>query len=71
MNPVGAEGNIFEKLFDKVPARREGNAADMAGTILYLASKAGVSPPSQGLTKKSIHEADESIGLREWHKSSC
>lgn len=43
MNPVGAEGNIFSSLFDKVPAKRAGVSEDMAGTILYLVSKAGVS----------------------------
>lgn len=43
MNPVGAEGNIFSSLFDKVPARRAGNAEDIAGSVLYLVSKAGVS----------------------------
>jgi hypothetical protein len=43
MNPVGAEGNIFSSLFDKVPAKRAGNPEDIAGTILYLVSKAGVS----------------------------
>ncbi|OQD79410.1 hypothetical protein PENANT_c052G05511 [Penicillium antarcticum] len=41
MNPVGAEGNIFSSLFDKVPAKRAGNPEDMAGTILYLVTKAG------------------------------
>ncbi|KAJ6070953.1 hypothetical protein N7467_012272 [Penicillium canescens] len=41
MNPVGAEGNIFSSLFDKVPAKRAGNSEDIAGTILYLVSKAG------------------------------
>ncbi|KAJ5907270.1 uncharacterized protein N7473_004186 [Penicillium subrubescens] len=41
MNPVGAEGNIFSSLFDKVPAKRAGASEDMAGTILYLVSKAG------------------------------
>ncbi|OJJ50421.1 hypothetical protein ASPZODRAFT_90563 [Penicilliopsis zonata CBS 506.65] len=41
MNPVGAQGNIFSALFDKVPARRAGNADDLAGTVLYLVSKAG------------------------------
>lgn len=43
MNPVGAEGNIFSALFDKVPAKRAGSAEDLAGTVLYLVSKAGVS----------------------------
>jgi hypothetical protein len=42
MNPVGAEGNIFSSLFAKVPAKRAGSSEDMAGTILYLVSKAGV-----------------------------
>ncbi|KAJ5673320.1 hypothetical protein N7507_002447 [Penicillium longicatenatum] len=41
MNPVGAEGNIFSSLFDKVPAKRAGCAEDIAGTVLYLVSKAG------------------------------
>ncbi|KAJ5641875.1 hypothetical protein N7490_005875 [Penicillium lividum] len=41
MNPVGAEGNIFSSLFDKVPAKRAGASEDIAGTILYLVSKAG------------------------------
>lgn len=44
MNPVGAEGNIFSNLFDKVPAKRAAIAEDIAGTVLYLVSKAGVSP---------------------------
>jgi hypothetical protein len=43
MNPVGAEGNIFSSLFNKVPAKRAGNADDIAGTVMYLVSKAGVS----------------------------
>ena len=42
MNPIGAEGNIFSALFDKVPAKRPGRAEDIAGTVLYLVSKAGV-----------------------------
>ncbi|KAJ5775031.1 uncharacterized protein N7511_000042 [Penicillium nucicola] len=45
MNPVGAEGNIFSSLFDKVPAKRAGRSEDIAGTILYLVSKAGFSAP--------------------------
>lgn len=47
MNPVGAAGNIFSSLFDKVPAKRAGAAEDIAGTVLYLVSKAGVSNSSQ------------------------
>lgn len=43
MNPVGAAGNIFSSLFDKVPAKRAGVSGDIAGTVLYLVSKAGVS----------------------------
>lgn len=46
MNPIGAEGNIFSALFDKVTAKRAGNSEDIAGTILYLVSKAGVSSTS-------------------------
>ena len=42
MNPVGAEGNIFSALFDKVPAKRAAQPEDIAGTVLYLVSKAGV-----------------------------
>ncbi|OJD35042.1 nad-binding oxidoreductase with nad-binding rossmann-fold domain [Diplodia corticola] len=41
MNPVGAEGNMFANLFDKVPARRAGRLEDIAGTVLYLCSQAG------------------------------
>ena len=46
MNPVGQEGNMFAALFDKVPAKRAGKLEDIAGTVLYLTSKAGVSLPS-------------------------
>ncbi|CAI7629543.1 unnamed protein product [Penicillium manginii] len=41
MNPVGAEGNIFSSLFEKVPAKRAGNSDDIVGTVLYLVSKSG------------------------------
>ncbi|KAH7325810.1 hypothetical protein B0I35DRAFT_421243 [Stachybotrys elegans] len=41
MNPVGEEGNMFQSLFDKVPAKRAGNEGDIAGAILYLVSRAG------------------------------
>ncbi|KAF2090632.1 7-alpha-hydroxysteroid dehydrogenase [Saccharata proteae CBS 121410] len=41
MNPIGAEGNMFAGLFDKVPARRAGRLGDIAGTVLYLCSEAG------------------------------
>jgi NAD(P)-dependent dehydrogenase (short-subunit alcohol dehydrogenase family) len=43
MNPVGEQGNMFAALFDKMPARRAGRAEDIAGTVLYLCSQAGVS----------------------------
>jgi hypothetical protein len=43
MNPVGEEGNIFSNLFDKVPAKRAGKEEDIAGAVIYLASRAGVS----------------------------
>jgi hypothetical protein len=42
MNPVGQEGNIFNSLFDKVPAKRAGGEEDIAGVVIYLASKGGV-----------------------------
>lgn len=45
MNPVGAQGNMFANLFDKVPAKRAGKLEDIAGTVLYLCSQAGVSLP--------------------------
>lgn len=41
MNPVGAEGNMFANLFDKVPAKRAGKLEDISGTVLYLCSQAG------------------------------
>ncbi|KAL4819548.1 NAD(P)-binding protein [Aspergillus spinulosporus] len=41
MNLVGAEGNMFAGLFEKVPAKRAGREEDLAGTVLYLVSKAG------------------------------
>lgn len=43
MNPVGEEGNLFSALFDRVPAKRAGIEDDIAGTILYIVSRAGVS----------------------------
>lgn len=42
MNPVGEAGNMFSSLFDRVPAKRAGNEEDIAGTVIYLASRAGV-----------------------------
>jgi len=41
MNPTGAEDNMFANLIDKVPAKRVGDLGDMAGTVIYLSSKAG------------------------------
>ncbi|KAK8041413.1 short-chain dehydrogenase [Apiospora phragmitis] len=41
MNPVGQEGKMFSALFDKVPAKRARNDGDIAGAVLYLASRAG------------------------------
>jgi len=43
MNPVGEAGNMFSALFDRVPAKRAGNEEDIAGSVLYLVSRAGVS----------------------------
>jgi len=41
MNPVGEAGNMFSSLFDRVPARRAGNEEDIAGAVIYFASRAG------------------------------
>lgn len=43
MNPVGEAGNMFSSLFDRVPAKRAGNENDIAGAVIYLISRAGVS----------------------------
>lgn len=68
MNPVGAQENIFHSLFDKVPARRAGASEDMAGTVLYLVSKAGVSHIEYGLPQG----ADEmKTVIRRWHLTLC
>jgi hypothetical protein len=45
MNPVGEADNMFSSLFDRVPAKRAGNEEDIAGSVIYLASRAGVSFP--------------------------
>lgn len=49
MNPVGEAGNIFSSLFDRVPAKRAGNEEDIAGSVIYLISRAGVSAVRIGL----------------------
>ncbi|KAI1880365.1 hypothetical protein JX265_001986 [Neoarthrinium moseri] len=49
MNPVGEDGNMFSNLFDQVPAKRAGDAHDIAGAVLYLASKAAVNTPNPSL----------------------
>ncbi|CAK7274938.1 hypothetical protein SEPCBS119000_006430 [Sporothrix epigloea] len=41
MNPVGAEGNMFSNLFDKMPAKRAGQEDDIFGAVIYLASRGG------------------------------
>lgn len=72
MNPVGAEGNIFSNLFDKVPAKRAAIAEDIAGTVLYLVSKAGVSlwiSTSLVLTSSIDHRV--CLGLRGWYITLC
>ena len=43
MNPVGEASNMFSSLFDRVPAKRAGNEEDIAGSVIYLVSRAGVS----------------------------
>jgi NAD(P)-dependent dehydrogenase (short-subunit alcohol dehydrogenase family) len=63
MNPVGEKGNVFASLLDQVPAKRAGNENDIAGGVMYLVSRAGVSPSQcaqeQGLT---CH-----LGVCRWH----
>jgi hypothetical protein len=34
---------MFSSLFDRVPAKRAGNEEDIAGSVIYLISRAGVS----------------------------
>jgi hypothetical protein len=53
MNPVGEAGNMFSSLFDRVPAKRAGNEEDIAGSVIYLVSRAGVS--FFALASKSDH----------------
>jgi NAD(P)-dependent dehydrogenase (short-subunit alcohol dehydrogenase family) len=43
MNPVEEGNNQFAELFKAMPAARIGKAEDIAGAVLYLSSKAGVS----------------------------
>ena len=43
MNPVGEKGNVFASSFDQVPAKSAGNEDDIAGGVMYLVSRAGVS----------------------------
>lgn len=48
MNPMSEEGgpgaDLFKGLVEKVPARRVGGLEDVAGSVLYLCSQAGVCP---------------------------
>lgn len=76
MNPVGEEGNLFSALFDKVPAKRAGNEDDIAGTVLYIVSRAGVSLSSlvagycvllQGARTMLM----PSLGVRGWNITLC
>jgi NAD(P)-dependent dehydrogenase (short-subunit alcohol dehydrogenase family) len=43
MNPIGSGSgaDIFSDLVHKVPAKRAGGLDDLAGIVLFLASKAG------------------------------
>lgn len=69
MNPVGAEGNMFANLFDKVPAKRAGKLEDISGTVLYLCSQAGV---SEFVLRIVFQHADHmSAGIRGWTLSLC
>jgi hypothetical protein len=61
MNPVGAEGNIFSSLFDKVPAKRAAKAEDIAGTVMYLVSKAGVSVKLHHQRYYNINNANNTL----------
>ena len=45
MNPVEEGDNQFGALLDKMPAKRIGRSEDIAGTIIFLCSQAGVGPP--------------------------
>lgn len=72
MNPVGAEGNIFSNLFDKVPAKRAGNAEDITGTVLYLVSKAGVSLLAFKILAPSFNIDNHLyLGLCGWNITVC
>lgn len=76
MNPVGEEGNLFSALFDKVPAKRAGNEDDMAGTILYLVSRAGVSLVSfigtcLAFLDGSMMMLIPYVGVRIWYIALC
>lgn len=72
MNPVGAEGNIFSNLFDKVPAKRAAIAEDIAGTVLYLVSKAGVSLFALvSLPTNFSTNHYRSLGLCGWNITVC
>lgn len=37
----GSDADIFGDLVQKVPAKRAGEIGDLAGTVLFLCSKAG------------------------------
>lgn len=54
MNPVGEAGNMFSSLFDRVPAKRAGKEEDIAGSVIYLVSRAGVSFPCPILSMQSL-----------------
>ena len=43
MNVIGDGNNQFARLLDSMPAKRVGRMEDVAGTVLYLCSQAGVS----------------------------
>jgi NAD(P)-dependent dehydrogenase (short-subunit alcohol dehydrogenase family) len=67
MNPVGEAGNMFSSLFDRVPAKRAGNEEDIAGSVIYLISRAGVSNYFEsgytlGFSRRS-RNADNGTGL--------
>jgi hypothetical protein len=64
MNPVGEAGNMFSSLFDRVPAKRAGNEEDIAGSVIYLISRAGVSESLPQNTQWMCYSANSVAGLR-------
>jgi NAD(P)-dependent dehydrogenase (short-subunit alcohol dehydrogenase family) len=71
MNPVGEAGNMFSSLFDRVPARRAGNEEDIAGTVIFLASRAGVRFTPLLRAMPRFYYAKVVTGLYRWGFPLC